>query len=70
MACKALVLCSWFLSRYLEKTLVVYNIILAVNDNLGAFTCNVRDIMKVISQLKNSSSPGPDGYSVYFLRRF
>ncbi len=42
-------------------------------DNVGAFTCNVRDIIKVISKLKDSSSssmPGPDGDSVYFLDDF
>ncbi len=41
------------------------------NNTLGAFTCNVRHIinLKVISKLKNSSSPGPDGYSVYFLKK-
>ncbi len=38
------------------------------DDTLVEFTCNVRDVIKVIIKLKTNSSSGADGLSGYFLK--
>ena len=38
------------------------------SDSLNYFSCSQRDIVKVVRKLKNSSSPGPDGLNVFFLK--
>ena len=37
------------------------------NGSLENFSCNVRDIIKVVMKLRNSSSAGPDGINVFFM---
>ena len=38
-------------------------------ENLEKFTCNSRDIVKVVMKLKSNSCPGPDGISVFFVKK-
>ncbi len=38
------------------------------DDTLLEFTCNIRDVIKVIKRVKTKSSSGSDGLSGYFLR--
>jgi hypothetical protein len=39
------------------------------SERLEQFSCSVRDIVKIITKLKNNSSPGPDGISAVFLKK-
>ena len=39
------------------------------NGSLENFSCNVRDVIKVVMKLRNSSSAGPDGINVFFIKK-
>ncbi len=67
---KACAFSEYFSSVFITNNNTLPDFNPSYNDNFGAFTCHVRDILKVISKLKNSSFLGPGGYSVYFLKKF
>jgi len=38
------------------------------SDNLSMFSCSARDVVKTVITLRNTSSPGPDGITVPFIK--
>jgi len=61
-------------SKYFSSVFVTDNNVMpefhsVCNDRLRKFSCNPRDIVKVIMKLKSNSSPGPDGITSGFLKK-
>ncbi len=64
---KACELSEFFLSVFVEDNDILPEFC-PVCDPLMEFTCNVRDVIRVIKKFKTNSSSGPDGLSGYFLK--
>ena len=61
------------LSEYFSSVFVTDNGILPefdpdCRDELNKFSCNVRDVVKVVLNMKSNSSPGPDGIPANFIK--
>lgn len=59
---------QYFSSVFVDDNNVIPEFDQNCEDTLDTFSCNTRDVVKVIMKLKNSSSPGPDGITSGFLR--
>ena len=56
------------MSVFVEGSNILPEFCPVCDDSLMEFTCNIRDVIKVIKKLKTSSSSGPDDLSGYFLK--
>ena len=61
-------------SKYFSSVFITDNNVMPEFDynrniSLDCFSCHPRDIVKIIKSLKDSSSPGPDGITSYFLKK-
>jgi hypothetical protein len=59
---------NYFSSVFVNDNNVVPNFDPPCNDRLDNFVCTTRDIVKVVTKLKGTSSPGPDGITSTFLK--
>ena len=59
---------KYFSSVFVQDNNILPDFNSNCNDKLEAFNCSPTDVIKVVKKLKNTSSTGPDGVSVLFLK--
>ena len=65
---KATEFLNYFSSVFINDNNVIPEFNPPCNERIDNFICSPRDIVKVVSKLKGTSSPGPDGITSLFLK--
>ena len=60
---------KYFSSVFVEDNKVIPEFSTTCVDSLDHFTCNAQNVIKVVRKLKNSSSTGPDGFNIFFVKK-
>ena len=65
---KAMLFSDYFKSVFSFDNGIIPNFNVDTVTHLDKFTCDIRSMIKVIKKLKVNSAPGPDLFTVYFLK--
>lgn len=60
---------KYFESVFVRDNGTIPNFETNCTDRLDNFTCDPRNVIKIVKKLKSSSSAGPDGINVYFIKQ-